>query len=33
MGENVLKLNEIKKLNLEDKITITDKIKYEKEKI
>ncbi|CAD8200471.1 unnamed protein product [Paramecium pentaurelia] len=33
IGDNVLKLNEIKKLNLEDKITITDKVKYEKEKI
>jgi len=26
-------LNEIKKLNFEDKITITSKVKYEKEKI
>ncbi|CAD8109165.1 unnamed protein product [Paramecium sonneborni] len=33
IGMNVLKSNEIKKLNFDDKITITDKAKYEKEKI
>ncbi|CAD8116687.1 unnamed protein product [Paramecium sonneborni] len=33
IGENVLKQNEIKKLNFDDKITITDKAKYEKEKL
>ncbi|CAD8085986.1 unnamed protein product [Paramecium primaurelia] len=33
IGDNILKLDEIKKLNFEDKITITSKVKYEKEKI
>ena len=33
IGENVLKLNEIKKLNFDDKITIMEKAKYDKDKI